>query len=286
MSNNSQTDLGPYQLTEGSSLMAAVQKLIVEAHETGTRNHPSYLGKGSSWQAFELEHEGKNLVVKISNGVSHTPEATIESARKLVGGTNIPAVEQLNALDATRGILITSRVPGKRLVDLTREELEAIPDSHYTDLLKNMKIAVKAGVSFDPRPTNYLYDPKAGFGFVDYSTEDPKPEHTKEFFESMEGAAAGFAIALQNVGYYDHPKQTPEEMARAIEAIESGIAASEKFLEVAAKHGELIPPTSFLGLRETVSVQTSNMNATMDFYKTQLGIQQPAAEPPGAWWAR
>jgi hypothetical protein len=280
--NLTETDpLDKFHIEETSQLFSSMTSLLDDVLKASHGAHPSFLGHGSSWQGFEFEHQGQLLVAKISNGITHTPHATDQSARSLLGGTEIPGLEHLVGVDSERGIVITTRVPGKRLIDLSKEELEAIPDEHFKQAVETLKFETSNHIIFDAKPSNFLYDPENGFGFIDYMTDDLQSPY--DFDYRIEKAISGFGTALTNVGIYERPITTLEDKQKAIPNIESGLKAADRLVEISKGQ---VPDESHKTISSTLKYQKARMLDTIANYKSDLG-QGPRPEPPqGAWWER
>ncbi len=274
-------ELYKFDLSNHPSLQSAVEALVSDA--LSQDKNIVLLGRGGSWSAYELEHEGKLYAVKISNGKTHTPEATLRSAQNLPQNTDTTSLEHLVGVDIERGIIVSNRVPGKRLVDLTPVELDTIPEKHFTAALEQIASVTAFGVKFDPKPTNYLYDSKSGFGFVDICIEELDSINSPQYLLRVEDGVTGLACALQNVGTYSKFPSSDTEKKYAIESIESGIRASNKLTDVATDNHNIIPPTSIIGILSFTRKNAESMGQVVAHYKADLG-QGP--RPPAPDWAR
>ena len=275
---NKPSKLQKYHLAENPSLQAAVEDLVSDA----LAENPSaqLLGQGSAWRAYELELEGEKYAVKISNGQTHSSAATSQSAERILAGQHVEALEHLVAFDADRGVIVSSLVPGKRLIDLSQEELSAIPDAHFKEALYHLVIATKDNIIFDPKPTNFLYDPKTGFGYVDVNVSELDSQYSADFLYRVEAAVSGFAVALQNVGTYGKAPTSTDEKELAISSIESGIKASARLTEIAGTMPDIVPPTSLLGIYSSTSINADSKARQAATYKADIGLG-PQPEAPG-----
>gem|GEM_PF-6213281 len=270
-----------FQLSNDPPLQEAVEKLVSDVLDQSP--DVVFLGRGGSWSAYELQHDGEVYAVKISSGATHTPEATLRSAQHISTTRDTQAVEHLIAFDANHGIIIANRVPGKRLIELTPEELAAIPDAHFKKALEDIVEATKEHIKFDPKPTNFLYDAESGFGFVDIEALELDSQFSAEYLLRIEAAISGFACALQNVGVYGKAPRSDEEKMLAIDSIESGIKASNRLTDIAGSIPNVVPPTALLGIYSSTGINAGMMSRTAAGYKADVNL---GPRPPAPSWAQ
>lgn len=141
------------------------------ADESSRLNHDAALGSGLSVIAFSLRHDDKDYIVKVSR-TAHKGAANADARlRDLMQGKGIGHIEQLAAISYEQGVAVTERVPGKDMSQLAPEELNQISQEHIEQGLQTLAAMQAAGLAVDTKAGNVMFDPNAGFGFIDYSLD-------------------------------------------------------------------------------------------------------------------
>jgi hypothetical protein len=119
------------------------------------------VGKGSQGKGFWFVQDGEALVVK-TGGVFY---ADVRAFRR---GASVEGIAHLKAIDLDRRAAVMNRIPGKLAETMSFAERTAIPRKHLTDVSDKVMEMHDAGLTVDPKSTNFLYDPEKGFGIIDY----------------------------------------------------------------------------------------------------------------------
>lgn len=134
--------------------------------------HESHIGSGDQGVAFGFTHNGKEYVAKMSREAGGAAKAVDGDLLGLICGEGMPHMQQVAAISYVDGIIVTERLPGKDLEKLDPEVLSGATKEQLRDALITMHAAFERGIRFDPKPSNYVYDPKDGFGFIDYASRN------------------------------------------------------------------------------------------------------------------
>jgi hypothetical protein len=154
-----------------------ISKLRSELEDPDTRKeHPNYLGSGSNSMVFSIESGDQEYAVRVP--VRGGGAAAIDShLAGAVLGRGIPHLEQIVAASYEEGVTVAEIMPGKDVGDLSLDEILGISDEQLSEFADTLIIANEGNIEIDPKPSNFLYDPKEGYGVVDYhpakSFEDP-----------------------------------------------------------------------------------------------------------------
>lgn len=186
-------------LHEGYQPFAGEVARIKRALETTPPKEVSgYLAAGNEALVFATERDGKKYAIRISQiaDPDHI-ESYVEAPRQ---GYKVPGIEQLVGFSRKDGATAAELIPGKSIDKYTTTEIAAIPTRHLEGLAATMISAAKRGIALDGNDGNLLYDPEAGFGFVDCGTTDT---------ESSRGIAVPVSGALFHANYWLPNGQLP-----------------------------------------------------------------------------
>lgn len=132
--------------------------------------HPAFIGKGANTHAFRVEHQGQPYAVRYtgrsprgSRVESHAPGAVLAHG--------VPHLEQVVAISYDDGIVVSELMPGREIGRLSAEEIKAVSTPQLNQLLETIQTMHQKGISFDPKPSNLLFDQQQGFGIIDLAPE-------------------------------------------------------------------------------------------------------------------
>ncbi len=145
-----------------------VKALKKELKDPGNRkSHIAFLGNGSNATAFTIRLAEQDYVVRVPNGTEAKPESVDSHIAGSIHAIGIPRIEHIVAASYEDGVTIAERIPGKQIGQLSPQEIDAISTEQLSDLANTILAGHKAGVEFDAKPSNIIYDADAGFGIVD-----------------------------------------------------------------------------------------------------------------------
>lgn len=138
--------------------------------------HPQFLGDGQNANAFWFDHEDRRLVARIP----HRPDGhpAHEHMRAFTKGNKIPNLQTLVAASPEGNVIVTELLPGKNANKLNLEDCETMPDEHIANAIKLLIKMNEAGLGFDPKAENMMYDKATGFSILDYSRQDESSTNT------------------------------------------------------------------------------------------------------------
>lgn len=129
-----------------------------------------FIEKGASSLVFGFDVAGTQYVAKAGRNTDMDRALSVENdVENLTTGRGIPRLEQVVAASREDGVVVSERMPGKDITHCTAEEMGAVTKDQLVDALAAMRAAFAAGIDFDSKPANFMYDPEQGFGFIDYA---------------------------------------------------------------------------------------------------------------------
>lgn len=200
------------------------------------KEHPSYLGSGSSNSAYKFEKDGKQLVARRSSyrGEKHTAASHFATA-PFVEGNKIDHIQHIVAADPNSDVIITELLPGKNAAKLTFEERMAIPEEHIVSIIETMRQMKEAGLVIDPRPTNFMYDAEVGFSILDYHASGNRIKGQQSFIDAIRGLRPILVLPVSS--FSDSPKVGTKEHDEYTADIQIKTAAlGNKFLDILLKN--------------------------------------------------
>lgn len=184
-------------LREYSRFAPLIDRLIEELKSTDSReDHPAFLGAGTISTAFSVEDKGVAYAVRIPWGDTIQPRVIDNHMASAILGKGIPHLEQVVAASYETGVTIAEMMPGKEVVKLTKDEIDQVTDSQLEGLLDTALLAQERGIAIDPKPSNFFYDPKEGYGIIDYHSAKVAGATAQN-----QGIVAGFmSTVIHNAG--------------------------------------------------------------------------------------
>lgn len=202
------------RLNNYEQIREEVQQFLQEIKDQGNpREHPSHIAQG----VYNMRtRDGKDLIVRVRD--SFNVDSYLNGSAPIEG---VPHFEQIIAASYEDGVTVAEKIPGKQVNKLDQEDLSKITDSQISEAIDLLLIAMSKNLGMENKSKNVLYDPEAGFGFIDFSgrlpvrerkSEDRELEYTVGLFVKMLG---GYLTANGGKSYV-YPK-THEEMSGALE---------------------------------------------------------------------
>jgi hypothetical protein len=202
--------------------------------------HPAYLGEGASATVLRISHGDSDYAVRILRD----PGKGAETIDGYVGGTirmkGHPRFEQLEAI-SYKDLVTVAEIPHARKMNtLTDEEIRAIPDEHLEDLADALLAAHERGVEVDPKPDNFLYDPKQGYTLLDLSLIE-RPGVTSTTVENAGTMVGWMSDVIENTGYYNdaagkYPDTlTAEDYAHNGERMQANVGVMIRYRDIVTR---------------------------------------------------
>lgn len=167
----------------------------------------TYLGEGSESQAWLINDEGRQYVLKFANTLSpRGRQRNIAAAinNVMVVGAKaegISGLEQLRAASPGDGVAVYDFIPGQTVDGIAAGD---VSDEQVSTLLKTITEATNAGIEFDGwniTGSNGIYSPATGFTFLDFWSAAGRltlEKNTKYALRSL--GAVGLVLA-ERTGY-------------------------------------------------------------------------------------
>ena len=151
-----------------------------------------FVGMGAEKSVFKVD----NLAVKVLHEDLHGMQSFTEQVNSLLQGQGVPGLEQIITANEEQGVIITEIVNGKSVPTISSRELAmSITKEHIYKLRDTLHTMSELGLHYD-NIKNVLFDPKNGFGFVDYqdvtpgkgnySTDPNSPDFNSRYRYAME----------------------------------------------------------------------------------------------------
>ena len=126
-----------------------------------TTDHPAHIAQN----VFNISIGGEEYVLR------YRP-APGDVAMYLIGSSFIEGVEnfeQIVAASVEDSVTIAKKIPGIQLSYLTPEVAASITDEQLNRCFDDLLIAWKKSLPMETKAKNIMYDPNAGFGFIDFN---------------------------------------------------------------------------------------------------------------------
>ncbi len=207
-----------------------INRLRTELEDPATRSkHPALIGGGSNAMAFSISHEGKEYAVRVPGGKAANPKAIDSHLAGAVLGKGIPHLEQIVAASYEDGVTVAEMMPGKEMGNLTVDEIKQITDHQLSELVDTLVTAHQKGIEIDPKPSNFFYDPEAGFGIVDFHSSKVAGKTTAD---QELGQVVGWAsVPIDLAGRYGkyNPDKTADDYANNLEIIKANLGVLQRY---------------------------------------------------------
>jgi hypothetical protein len=197
-------------LKEYGRFEPAIATLRTELADPATRKeHPNFLGNGSNATVFSVTEGDKSYAVRVPNGKGISPGAIDSHLAGAVLGKGIPHLEQIVAASYKDGVTVAELMPGREVGHLTVDEIKGITDEQLGELVDTLAAVSEHGIEIDPKPSNIFYDPKEGYGIVDYHSSKVAGKTTAD--QDFGTIVGWMATGIDNAGFYG--KQTNYDKA-------------------------------------------------------------------------
>lgn len=218
-------------LTAYAEFAPIVDRLRGELADPTTRKeHPAYLSNGSNSTVFTISHGEKKYAVRVPDGDAIKPGEVDSHMAGAVLGKGLPHLEQIVAASYEDGVTVAEVLPGKEAGDLTVEDVEQVTDGQINDLVDTLVAANARGIEIDVKPSNFLYDPEAGYSIVDYHSSKKAGKNTQD---QEVGVILGWASeVIINVGFYEkehNPDKTTDDYAHDLELHKANLGVLERY---------------------------------------------------------
>lgn len=221
-------------LKEYGRFEPSIATLRVKLADPATRKqHPNFLGNGSNAMVFSINEGDKTYAVRVPNGKGISP-ATIDShLAGAVLGKGIPHLEQIVAASYKDGVTVAEVMPGREVGHLTVDEIRDVTDEQLRELVSTLASVSEHGIEIDPKPSNIFYDPKEGYGIVDYHSSKVagKSSADQDF-----GTIVGWmATGIDGAGFYGKPyssDKTTEDYAYDLELKKANLGVMKRYRSV------------------------------------------------------
>jgi hypothetical protein len=196
------------------------------------KEHPNFLGSGANADAFLLPVADQELVVRIphenqpgSAGVDHHLRGGLRAMGQ-------PHLEQLVAVSYESGVTISNLMPGSEMSRIKAEDLRQVTDVQLSELIDTIAAANQAGVTIDPKPSNFFYDKERGFGIIDVGSSEEKTVAEQSVMKVV-GWIPGDVI--NNAGSYGFRPTTKEDYQYLHEQSSAGLEVLGRFKEICSQ---------------------------------------------------
>jgi hypothetical protein len=156
---------------EFKPLVDELRKSLASADRNG--RHESYIHHGGTANAFSLEKDGREYVVRTINKETYRQDGKVAIDKYVAGiaqAEGMPHLEQIIAASYEDEVTIAERMPGKSPDTMTADEIGQITDDQLYELLNTLKTADDHNIKLDSHAGNYLYDKDEGFGLIDFDS--------------------------------------------------------------------------------------------------------------------
>jgi hypothetical protein len=186
-------------LAHYTSFTPAIKKLQEELKKSDShKEHPNFLGSGSTCEVFAIELDERQFAVRIPTGKFTSPDIINTYITSLMRGKGIPHLEQIIAASCTEGITISELIKGKDSGKMNLREIRDITDSQIEDFIDLLILTYQKNITVDYKPSNILYDRDSGFSIVDYIVN--KNNNTEE--DNLEDIIKMGAQTIICFGFY------------------------------------------------------------------------------------
>lgn len=140
-----------------------VRRLKSQLEETDPKTIPGYLGRGGNGFAFGMEVDGQTYAVKFGRVGQMNFE--LKPLRKGRGVSNLSQLVTYSFEDAAT---VMELLPGRNVTEYDSSTRPQYSDAELEGLVGTIDRMHKHGLVSDPKASNFMYDPKAGFSVLDY----------------------------------------------------------------------------------------------------------------------
>src|SRR3990167_6719998 len=213
-----------------------IAALRTELSDPATRKeHPNFLGNGSNATVFSINEGDKKYAVRVPNGKGISPAAIDSHLAGAVLGKGVPHLEQIVAASYKDGVTVAEVMPGKEVGHLSVDEIKGVTDNQLSELVDTMVAVSERGIEIDPKPSNFFYDPEAGFGIVDYHSSKVAGKGSKD--QELGEIIGWVSTPIDNAGFYGKPynsNKTAEDYASDLEFKKANLDVLKRYRTIVA----------------------------------------------------
>jgi hypothetical protein len=221
-------------LKEYGNFEPTIATLRAELSDPATRKeHPNFLGNGSNATVFSITEGDKSYAVRVPNGKGISPEAIDSHLAGAVLGKGIPHLEQIVAASYKDGVTVAEVMSGKEVGHLTPNEVRGVTDEQLGELVDTLTAVSEHGIEIDPKPSNIFYDPKEGYGIVDYHSSKVAGKSSAD--QDLGTIAGWMATVIDSTGFYGKPytsEKTTEDFAQDLKFKKANLGVLERYRNV------------------------------------------------------
>jgi hypothetical protein len=221
-------------LTEYEHFEPIISRLRSELVDPALRKqHPNFLGNGSNSMVFSIAEGEKVYAVRVPNGKDISPEAIDSHLASAVLGRGIPHLEQIVAASYKDGVTVAEIMPGKESGHLTVDEVSAVSEEQLGELVETLIAVSEHGIEIDPKPSNIFYDPKEGYGIVDYHSSKVAGKSSAD--QDLGTVVGWMAGVIDNAGFYGKPTnldKTTEDYDHDLEFHKANLDVMKRYRSV------------------------------------------------------
>jgi len=227
--------------------------------------HAGFLGDGCSSDVFMIKKDDKPYAVRVPRHAA----SNITIDRHIAGavlGRGIPHLEQIVAASYEYGVTVAEVMPGKELPNLTVDEIKGVTDAQLKDFVDTIVEANRRGIGIDPKPSNIFYDPKEGYGIVDYhSAKDKEQYSATQYVGDITGWLATSIDIAGLYGKKQHNIKTASDYADSLEFMQANLDVLQRYRTVVGQKLKGIERKKSLALiDERLTLATENVRKYSD----------------------
>lgn len=159
--------------TYNEKFAPAVAELKARMAQGNFKELPEYLGSGINGSAFRIEVGGKMYAAKFSQNLT---QANFE-IKPLLRAAGVPHTSQLVSYSFGDNVVVMELLPGTDVTNFTPENAPHYSDEHIIQLIETVRELNARGITIDPKPSNFMYDPEQGFSILDYHLSHSDSEY-------------------------------------------------------------------------------------------------------------
>jgi len=204
------------------------------ADPASRKEHPNFMGNGSNATVFSINEGEKHYAVRVPNGKRISPSAIDSHLAGAVLGKGIPHLEQIVAASYKDGVTVAEVMPGKEVGHLTPDEIKGVTDEQLGELVDTLIAVSERGIEIDPKPSNIFYDPKEGYGIVDYHSSKVAGKNSAD--QDLGKIVGWMATGIDNAGFYGKKPyssgKTTEDYTHDLEFKKANLVVLERYRSV------------------------------------------------------
>lgn len=215
--------------------------VLTEAREAYVRFAGVPLGEAiatcNGFDVAALELGGEPYVVRTYH-TPHNARADLMARLPALKNATRPGLERLAALSTEAGALVTQRMFGRSIEDMSPAEAGKMSPAQFGELAELVDWSVEHGIEVDYDASNIYYDPDKGFGFVDIARPTTEPSALR----SLKGITQAFMWIGHNLDSFDS-KESLDARVRAIKTLTGSVfttLTSEVGIELSTSTAECI----------------------------------------------